>query len=219
VKIIMNGILLDESSEIGQHLAQQSLSKTSPQALQSFLKAWREAQAAYAKDARAVRQFEAKRVNQTPEQFDALIERQSASHPSFEALLERTKEFNPTRSEPSLRRGILHNAKQLDDGSWQWRYDRRGHARSSDDPAAAEAAEPIDTAAASPLWDDFAAVGCPLTLVRGGVSPVVDDDDVAEARRRQPGIRVEVVDGAGHSIQGDRPLELAAIVAAHLAQH
>lgn len=138
--------------------------------------------------------------------------------PSFEALLERTKEFNPTRSEPSLRRGILHNAKQLDDGSWQWRYDRRGHARSSDDPAAAEAAEPIDTAAASPLWDDFAAVGCPLTLVRGGVSPVVDDDDVAEARRRQPGIRVEVVDGAGHSIQGDRPLELAAIVAAHLAE-
>ena len=47
---------------------------------------------------------------------------------------------------------------------------------------------------------------------------MVDDDDVAEARRRQPGIRVEVVDGAGHSIQGDRPLELAAIVAAHLAE-
>jgi len=75
----------------GIWVAQQSLSKASPQALQSFLRAWREAQAAYAKDARAVRQFEAKRVNQTPEQFDALIERQSASHPSFEALL--TAEF------------------------------------------------------------------------------------------------------------------------------
>lgn len=75
----------------GIWVAQQSLSKANPQALQSFLRAWREAQAAYAKDARAVRQFEAKRVNQTPEQFDALIERQSASHPSFEALL--TAEF------------------------------------------------------------------------------------------------------------------------------
>jgi pimeloyl-ACP methyl ester carboxylesterase len=44
------------------------------------------------------------------------------------------------------------------------------------------------------------------------VSPVVDDDDVAEALRRQPTLRVEVVDGAGHSIQGDRPVELAALV-------
>ena len=34
----------------------------------------------------------------------------------------------------------------------------------------------------SPLWDDFEAVTCPLLLVRGSVSPVVDDDDEAEAR-------------------------------------
>src|SRR3546814_11246731 len=33
-------------------------------------------------------------------------------------------QFNPTRSESSLRRGILHNAVQLDDGSWVWRHSR-----------------------------------------------------------------------------------------------
>ena len=49
--------------------------------------------------------------------------------PSFESLLERTMEHNPTRTESSLRRGILHNAHQLDDGSWQWRYDRSSHTR------------------------------------------------------------------------------------------
>ena len=49
----------------------------------------------------------------------------------------------------------------------------------------------------------------PVLLVRGRVSPVVDDDDVAELRRRQPTAEVVVIDGAGHSVQGDRPLELA----------
>jgi pimeloyl-ACP methyl ester carboxylesterase len=128
----------------------------------------------------------------------------------FDDLLARTIEHNPTRSESSLRRGILHNAKQSADGSWRWRYDRSSHARSrpDDDPAV----EGADGAGTSPMWDDLASISCPITLVRGSASPVVDDDDVAEARRRQPDIDVRVVDGAGHSIQGDRPVELAEIL-------
>jgi hypothetical protein len=47
-----------------------------------------------------------------------------ATFPSFEDLLARTIEFNPTRTVESLRRGILHNALQEDDGSWVWRYRR-----------------------------------------------------------------------------------------------
>ncbi len=48
--------------------------------------------------------------------------------------------------------------------------------------------------------------------MRGLAWSVVDDADVAELLRRQPGATVVGVEGAGHSIQGDRPLELAAIV-------
>ncbi|MGI9645621.1 MAG: alpha/beta fold hydrolase [Ilumatobacteraceae bacterium] len=124
---------------------------------------------------------------------------------SFDELLARTIEHNPTRSESSLRRGIMHNARQLDDGSWQWRYDRSSHARSRDGSVPA-------TGAPAPLWDDFGDVACPMMLVRGSLSPVVDDDDIAEAQRRQPDLRVEVVEAAGHSIQGDRPVELAALL-------
>ncbi len=139
------------------------------------------------------------------------------SFPSFDSLMARTKEHNPTRTESSLRRGILHNAHQLDDGSWQWNYDRGSHTRSSDvEPTTEPDTGAVPDSALSPAWDDFAAVTCPMMLVRGGVSPVVDDDDVAEASRRQPSIEVEVVDGAGHSIQGDRPIELAALVSAFI---
>lgn len=121
---------------------------------------------------------------------------------SFDEILERTMKHNPTRSESSLRRGILHNARQDDDGSWVWRYDRVHRGPTFDMQS---------------LWDDISSLTMPLMLVRGGVSPVVDDDDVAELVRRQPSARVEVVEGAGHSIQGDKPVELAHLLTEFLA--
>lgn len=125
----------------------------------------------------------------------------------FDDLVERTIEHNPTRSVSSLRRGILHNAHQLPDGSWEWRYDRSSHGRTVDDLQSA-----ADTPTASPLWEHFSSISCPLMLVRGSLSPVVDDDDVAEAQRCQPELTLHVVEDAGHSIQGDRPVELAALL-------
>jgi len=53
-------------------------------------------------------------------------------------------------------------------------------------------------------------------LVRGSLSPVVDDEDVAELQRRNPAAEVEVVEDSGHSVQGDKPLELARILAARI---
>lgn len=128
--------------------------------------------------------------------------------PSFDAILARTVEHNPTRSEPSLRRGILHNAHRLEDGSWAWNYDRRGRAQ----PDATTLPEEGTAPALAPLWDVIGGLRVPLLLVRGGRSPIVDDDDVAELLRRRPDAEVITVEGAGHSIQGDRPVELATII-------
>ena len=123
-----------------------------------------------------------------------------ASFDSFEELLARTMEHNPTRSESSLRRGILHNAVQREDGTWVWRYARfrTGEARG---PRRLRR-----------LVGGGLGLTMPLLLVRGLAWSVVDDDDVVELLRRQPTAKVVGVEGAGHSIQGDRPLELAAIL-------
>lgn len=117
----------------------------------------------------------------------------------FEEILERTVRFNPTRSVSSLRRGVLHNAKEQADGTWTWRYDRGR-------PSGGQ------MAGFSALWDDVSALSQPVLLVRGRDSKVVGDEDVAELLRRQPEAEVVVVDGAGHSVQGDRPVELAGIL-------
>jgi pimeloyl-ACP methyl ester carboxylesterase len=124
------------------------------------------------------------------------------SFPSFEALLARTIEHNPTRSVASLRRGILHNAIQRSDGSWVWRYRRFF--------------EP-DSRGAFPrfadMWEVISEVAVPLMLVRGmRAGSVVDDADEAELLRRCPRARVVHVKEAGHSVQGDAPVELARLL-------
>jgi pimeloyl-ACP methyl ester carboxylesterase len=120
---------------------------------------------------------------------------------SFDAILERTMAYNPTRSRASLVRGILHNAHELPDGRWSWRYDRPTEERLS----------ALDGNVGD-LWDEVSAQQGPLLLVQGGLSGVVDDEDIAELQRRQPDAQITVVEEAGHSIQGDRPVELAAIL-------
>lgn len=124
---------------------------------------------------------------------------------SFDEILDRTVQHNPTRTVSSLRRGILHNARELPDGSWEWRYDRvRGALSDGQVPDMGN------------LWGELESVGAPCLLVRGGSSGVVSDEDVAELGRRRPAAEVTTVDGAGHSIQGDRPVELADIIARFL---
>ena len=133
---------------------------------------------------------------------------------SFDEILRRAIAFNPNRTESSLRRGILHNARPREDGSWVWRYDRGW----ADGPGSGRSTrpEPSDLGHA-PLWADLSRLAAPLLLVRGRLSQVVSDDDVAELRRRQPRARIETVDGAGHSVQGDRPVELARLLAEFVA--
>ncbi|MDT5340425.1 MAG: hypothetical protein QOD90_5930 [Mycobacterium sp.] len=116
--------------------------------------------------------------------------------PSFAAMLDVTIAAAPHRDRNSLRRGVFHNSKQLDDGTWTWRYDsfRKGDGFEG-------------------LWDDVPAITMPTTLVRGANSFFVNDEDADAFAKGAPGFqRVHVVPDAGHSVQGDQPAALVDIL-------
>jgi pimeloyl-ACP methyl ester carboxylesterase len=121
---------------------------------------------------------------------------------SFEAMVEATMALSPLRPASAVRRGVRHNACQLPDGRWRWRYDLFGE-------------RPVSTGNwgdFTPLWWDVERITSPTMFVRGGVSKLVRDEDVGEMHRRLPSLRVEVVEGAGHAVQSDRPLELVRLL-------
>ncbi|HEY3486350.1 MAG TPA: alpha/beta hydrolase, partial [Ilumatobacteraceae bacterium] len=124
------------------------------------------------------------------------------TYDSFEAMAEATIALSPNRPAAAVRRGVRHNAFRLPDGRWSWRYDLFG-------PRPEGSEEWADFAT---LWDDVSAITQPAMLVRGGLSKYVLDEDEAEMRRRLPSIHVEMVDGAGHAVQSDRPMELVELV-------
>ncbi len=126
----------------------------------------------------------------------------------FDEILGRTIEFNKGRSEQSLRRGVLHNALELPDGRWTWRWDRIRERN----------ADGIEVPSFTDLWAKVDLVRVPITLWQGGKWSVVGDEDVEEWMRRRPDTIHIVVDGAGHSIQGDKPVELAGLIEDLLAR-
>jgi len=118
----------------------------------------------------------------------ALIEGER-EFPSFQAMLDLTVAAAPHREVKALRRGVFHNSRRLANGNWTWRYDT---IRVVPDFAG--------------LWDDVDALSAPITLVRGGSSGFVTDEDAAELSRRATHFRKKhVVENSGHSVQSDQP--------------
>ncbi|ORW54575.1 alpha/beta fold hydrolase [Mycobacterium parmense] len=121
--------------------------------------------------------------------------------PSFQAMLDLTVAAAPHREVKALRRGVFHNSRRLDNGSWAWRYDAIRAVPNFGD-----------------LWEDVDALAAPVTLVRGGSSPFVTDEDAAELAHRAERFRtMHVVANSGHSVQSDQPRALTDLLRGVLA--
>jgi len=122
---------------------------------------------------------------------------------TLEAIIERALTFNPRRDPLILRRSLMHNLRRQQDGNWVWKYDRRRFQQMGGDQHAAERRG---------LADGLARVTCPTLVVRGGESDVFHDEDAERLAAALPDGRWVTIPGAGHTVQGDNPKDLAAVL-------
>lgn len=122
-----------------------------------------------------------------------------AEMPTVEHFVERALKFNPRRDRELLRRSLLFNLRQLPEGTWTWKYDRRHREGWDVEKRAAERAK---------LWDVIPAINSPALIVRAEQSPVMTDEDAEEFALALPNGRWVKVHNSGHTVQGDNPRDL-----------
>jgi pimeloyl-ACP methyl ester carboxylesterase len=123
------------------------------------------------------------------------------AYASREEMVAAAVQASPRRPPAAVRRGVIHNSRQLPDGTFAWRYDRH--------QAPAEAAGGRRPG----LWDDLGRLRMPVMLVKGSESVLVTPEDLAEVRSRLPQARTAEVAGSGHAVQSDQPAALIALIA------
>ena len=124
-------------------------------------------------------------------------------------FVERARAFNPRRDPRLLRYSLLHNLRRLPDGTWTWKYDRRGLSPEGFASVKRSLAE---------LREGARAVTCPVLVVRGADSDAFSDADAARFAAALPDGRWVRVEHAGHTVQGDNPRDLVLALAGFLAE-
>jgi pimeloyl-ACP methyl ester carboxylesterase len=124
---------------------------------------------------------------------------------SFDWLVERVRRFNPRRPEAQIRGSLLNNLKQMDDGRWTWKHDRRRGIRR-------DRGGEMDAAA----WAALAKVRAPTLIVRGAESNILSPQTAVKMQQTIAGSQLVEVPNAGHLVQGDNPVGFERVVRAFL---
>ncbi len=125
----------------------------------------------------------------------------------FEDFLERAMHFNPQRKPDHLRYSLLHSLKPIEEG-WTWKQDHRR--RPMPENITKERIQELRTARAEAMWSDVRAIETPTLLMRGALSNILSEEAAAGTVEAMPDCELVVVEGAGHSVQGDNPKDFAA---------
>jgi pimeloyl-ACP methyl ester carboxylesterase len=120
-----------------------------------------------------------------------------------QAFIDRALRFNRRRNRNLLETSVLRNIREDADGHWTWKYD----------PRAAITGTPDEVRAANLwLWDAVARITCPVLVVRGAESPIFTQPHAERLVGKLKDARLEVVQDAGHTVQGDNPAGLIRVL-------
>ena len=126
---------------------------------------------------------------------------------SFDWLIQRIRQYNPRRPEEQIRGSLINNFKQMPDGRWTWKHDRRRGIRR--DTGA-------DTTEES--WQAVRSIKCPTLIIRGEESNIFSPQTAQKMLDAIADSRLVVVPKAGHLVQGDNPVEFEKAARGFLAK-
>jgi len=121
---------------------------------------------------------------------------------SVDEFVERAMRSQPQRDRDSVRRALLQSLRQMPDGRWTWKYDRRFLDSSRTAPADFEKTQELVRA-------QFGAVGCPTLVIRGGRSDLFLEEDALAMIPLLRNGRLVTIPDAGHTVQGAQPRAFA----------
>lgn len=123
---------------------------------------------------------------------------------SIDDFIKRAIEYNPRRRPEQLRYSLTHNLKQLPNGKWTWKYDRRLGNRGG------EGQQPVPTKF-DDMWEKVSRVRCPTLIVRGGNSDVLPEEVARKMVDRIATSRFVTVPDAGHTVPQDNATGFLAV--------
>ena len=133
----------------------------------------------------------------------------------FEDFLNRAVHFNPQRKPAHLNYSLLHSLKQIDEG-WTWKQDHRR--RQLPEGMTEEQQKAARQAHTESLWTEVKAIKTPTLLLKGEISKVLSQEAATSMAEAMTDCTLEVIEGAGHSVQGDQPAAFAATLDAYLSK-
>ncbi len=119
------------------------------------------------------------------------------SHATLDGFVKAAMRFNVRRAPELLRHSLRHTVREMADGTFQWRADRRQSVKVEEIVDALEAMRAL-----------LPRITCPALVVRGAESRVFSQEGMLRFARELPNGAHVTIPNAGHTVQGDNPKAL-----------